>query len=434
MPETFTFNKLFQETHSDAVELCALLQCLGYSVKTLSTTDGNASEDGPARTVVINCPTSGLHVVLESNNLSCSCPATTQQQNSGVWQVSGMTGGKQLETEYGSSLLGTLPKQYRERLTKELFEMVRGIKENSESDLEKPKRDSMENKSMSMLEMKTPDKRKFQLALETPTRYRSLDTLTAKDTNDQNLPAPGPLQKHVSTDMSCNDIHDVKDKKKFTYQRQSTYTLSSTPDSVSRRNKTSSPLQGHQNKLLEKLLSAERHAESLRTKLADIVKELQEDGKCDTSMSSLALDVSKISILKVESSKVQFSSSPNLSGARRASYDFPKSRKLYAERASTSDLLSNKRLTKEGKMAKFRRVSPKFLKLKKDTTDSKVDNASHPKNKLNMIFKQKIATPVRVPKVNEPATSKSSPNLSANKKKYSHIKSTIPRPSSFKRE
>lgn len=37
--------------------------------------------------------------------------------------------------------------------------MVRGIKENSESDLEKPKRDSMENKSMSMLEMKTPDKR-----------------------------------------------------------------------------------------------------------------------------------------------------------------------------------------------------------------------------------------------------------------------------------
>lgn len=60
-----------------------------------------------------------------------------------------------------------------------------------------------------------------------------------------------------------------------------------------------SPLQGHQNKLMEKLLSAERHAESLRTKLADIVKELQEDGKCDTSMSSLALDVSKISILKV---------------------------------------------------------------------------------------------------------------------------------------
>ncbi|XP_014359093.1 uncharacterized protein LOC106711307 isoform X1 [Papilio machaon] len=428
MPET--------ETHSDAVELCALLQCLGYSVKTLSTTDGNASEDGPARTVVINCPTSGLHVVLESNNLSCSCPASTQQQNSGIWQVSGMTGGKQLETEYGSSLLGTLPKQYRERLTKELFDMMRGIKENSESDLEKPKRDSMENKSMSMLEMKTPDKRKFQLALETPTRYRSLDTLTAKDTNDQNLPAPGPLQKHVSTDMSCNDVHDTMDKKKFTYQRQSTYTLSSTPDSVTRRNKTSSPIQGHQNKLLEKIISAERHAESLRNKLADIVKDIQEDGKCDTSMSSLALDVSKISLLKGESSKVQFASSPNLSGLRRASYDFPKSKKLYAERASTSDLLSNKRLSKEGKIAKFRRVSPKFLKLKKDTTDSKAENgASHPKNnKLNMIFKQKIATPVRIPKVNEPATSKSSPNLSATKKKYSHIKSTIPRPSSFKRE
>lgn len=62
--------------------------------------------------------------------------------------------------ESGSALLGYLPKAYRERLTKELLEIVRCIKENNESDLEKPKeRDSLANKSASMIELKTPEKR-----------------------------------------------------------------------------------------------------------------------------------------------------------------------------------------------------------------------------------------------------------------------------------
>lgn len=40
---------------------------------------------------------SGLHVVLETPSVNCSCPATNLQQNSGMWQVSGTTGGKQLD-------------------------------------------------------------------------------------------------------------------------------------------------------------------------------------------------------------------------------------------------------------------------------------------------------------------------------------------------
>lgn len=46
-------------------------------------------------------------------------------------------------------------------------------------------------------------------------------------------------------------------------------------------------------------MEAEREAEELKNKIAYIRKELIE-GKNDSSMSSLALDVSKISLLKVK--------------------------------------------------------------------------------------------------------------------------------------
>ncbi|CAH2043253.1 unnamed protein product, partial [Iphiclides podalirius] len=418
-------NKKIQDPYTDVVELCALLQCLGFSVKSLDTSDTNASQEGGVRTVVINCQASGLHVVMESHNVSCSCPATSQQQNSGFWQVSGITGGKHFDKESGSALLGYLPKAYRERLTKELLEIVRCIKENNESDLEKPKeRESLANKSASMLELKTPEKRLFQLPPGTPTRYRSLDTLTtAKETTDQNLPAPGPLQKHLANDKSMD----------LMCQRQSTYTLSSTPDSIRRRNKTSSPIQGSENKILESLLAAEKAAEDLRNKLAIIVREYNDDRKHDSSMSSLVLDVSKISVLKgAESSKAQFASSPNLSALGSGTDDYSRSRLKRTESASTSNL-ANKQGSKEGKVSsKLRRISPNIFKFKKESPSVyKVDKATAHENKsskLNTLFKPKIATPVRVPKVNlEP-----SPNLSNSRKKFSHVKSTIPRPSSKK--
>lgn len=44
------------------------------------------------------------------------------------------------------------------------------------------------------------------------------------------------------------------------------------------------------------------------------------------------------------------------------------------------------------------------------------------------LFKAKIATPVRIPNVKP----EGSPNLGASKKKFSHVKSTIPRPTSKK--
>jgi hypothetical protein len=53
--------------------------------------------------------------------------------------------------------------------------------------------------------------------------------------------------------------------------------------------------------LLESLIEAEQGAENLRNKLATIIREFIDDadGKNDSSMSSLVLDVSKISVLKV---------------------------------------------------------------------------------------------------------------------------------------
>ncbi|CAK1586723.1 unnamed protein product [Parnassius mnemosyne] len=283
-----------------------------------------------------------------------------------------------------------------------------------------------------MIELKTPEKQLFQLPSATPTRYRSLDTLTTgKDMTDENLPAPGLLQKHLS-DKSSTDAND-QDNKKLMCQRQSTYTLSSTPDSIRRRNKTSSPIQGPDNKILEILISAEKAAEDLRNKLSNIVKEINEDGKNDSSMCSLVLDVSKISILKgAESSKTQFASSPNLSALGSGIEDFSKSRLKRAESASTSNLVTNKPVSKDGKMSKLRRISPNIFKFKKDNPGvSKIATSQENKSsKLqhNALFKPKIVTPVRVPKVSlEP-----SPNLSATRKKFSHVKSTIPRPAAKK--
>ncbi|CAG9788555.1 unnamed protein product [Diatraea saccharalis] len=145
------------EAYTDVVELCALLQCLGFSVKSLDTSDHNVSQDGATKTVIINCQSSGLHVVLESPGLSCSCPST--HQNSGVWQVSGVTGGKQLDKEFGCTLLGALPKAHRDKLTQELREMIRCIKQHNESvDVDQQKAKEI-NKSTSMIELNTPEKR-----------------------------------------------------------------------------------------------------------------------------------------------------------------------------------------------------------------------------------------------------------------------------------
>ncbi|XP_047032173.1 uncharacterized protein LOC124639008 [Helicoverpa zea] len=417
------------EAYTDVVELCALLQCLGFSVKSLDTSDGNISQDGGMRSVVINCQTSGLHVVLESPSLSCSCPTASNQQNSGVWQVSGVTGGKQLDKEFGCSLLGSLPKSHRERLSKELYEMIKCIKQHNESDIEMPK-EAIENKSASMLELKTPEKRDFPIKSETPTRYRSLDTLTSasKRERGQPLPEPGPLHKVEQADASADDS---KEKKQIMCRRQSTYTLSSTPGSVRRRNKTSSPIHASQNTLLDGLIAAEKAAADLHNKLAYVIKEFMEDGKHDSSISSLTLDVSKISLLKCADAKAQFASSPNLSGIGMAKDDFTKSRLKRFESASTSNLAPKAGAAKESKLSsKLRRISPNIFKSKKESPGLKLDKGKtlDAKSKLNSLFKPKIVTPVRTPRSNVEA----SPNLSSSRKKFSHVKSTIPRPSSKK--
>ncbi|XP_072944506.1 uncharacterized protein [Epargyreus clarus] len=416
------------EAYTDVVELCAMLQCLGFSVKSLDTNDTNVSQEGGTRTVVINCQSSGLHVVLESEDVTCSCPTSSNQQNSGFWQVSGVTGGKQLNKECGSALLGSLPKAHRERLTKELQDMVRCIKENNESDIEKPK-ETAPNRSASMIEMKTPEKRHLKIKSETPKRYRSLDTLTMDKGVAEPLPAPGPLQK-LTTDATDPNV----DKKvQSMCQRQSTYTLSSTPGSMRRSNKTSSPIQSAPStSILESLISAEKTAEELRNKLSSVIREFTEDGNHDSSMSSLALDVSKISVLKgSECTKLQFASSPNLSGLVMTQEDLS-NRLKRTESASTSNLSSTKTMSKDGKTSRLRRISPNIFKLKKDNPSlpklDKLKSEDNKTSKLSSLLKPKYVTPARASK----SVTDASPNLSASRKKFSHVKSTIPRPMSKK--
>ncbi|XP_047992615.1 uncharacterized protein LOC125231264 isoform X2 [Leguminivora glycinivorella] len=405
------------EAYTDVVELCALLQCLGFSVKSLNTSDGNVSQENGARTVVINCQASGLHVVLESGSSSCSCPPEASNNNSGVWHVSGIAGGQRLDKEFGCSILGQLPKAHRERLSAELRVMMRCIRESGDID---DKSKEKVNKSASMVEVKMSPERHL-LKAETPTRYRSLDTLTAAK-EDQQLPPPGLLQKKlVLTDTSTDDV--TTDNKKLMCRRQSTYMVSP-PGSVKVRNKTSSPLQQPRSVVLESLIAAEKAAEGLRQQLATIIKQFSDEGKDDSSMSSLALDVSKISVLKgTEPMKTQFASSPNLSGLGTVYEDMKKNKLLRLESASTSNLGPKKQTPiKDGGIAsKLRRISPNFFK--KNTLTIKNDKLKpQDKNsKLNSIFKPKAVTPK--------LKSESSPNLSAStKKRFSHVKSTIPRP------
>ncbi|XP_023936263.2 uncharacterized protein LOC112044611 [Bicyclus anynana] len=405
-----------KEAYIDVVELCGILQCLGFHVKSIDThVDKNTStsHDG-ARTVIVDCQTSGLHVVLENGNLSCSCPAIASQQNSGIWQVSGVAGGKQLDKEFGSSILGSLPKDHRERLTRQLQDIARCIKQHNETEADR-QRDGIANRSASMIDMKTPPKR-LELKPDTPTRYRSLDTLTGSKQADT-LPEPGPLAKIL------DNKHDSQTQSMC--QRQSTYTLSSTPDSSRRRNKTSSPIRRLSSTVLDSLLAAEKTAEELRSNLSNVIKELTEDGRYDSS-SSLALDVSKISILKApDSSRIQFASSPNLTGP--GFHDELTRRLQGIESASTSNL-ATKLSAKDPKTSKLRRISPKIFK--SNSMSSKIDkdkqNNNNKSSKFNSLFKPKIVTPVRAGSVN--LNSEASPNLSGSKKKFSHIKSTIPRP------
>ncbi|XP_004924005.1 uncharacterized protein LOC101737572 [Bombyx mori] len=413
------------DAYTDVVELCALLQCLGFSVKSLESTEANVGEDAGARTIVINCQSSGLHVVLESPSVSCSCPSASEQ-NSGIWQVSGVTGGKHLDKEFGWSLLGSLPKSHRDRLTKELLDVIRYIKEYNETDDKRREKEAIANRSASMLELTTPEKSHFQIKSDTPTRCRSLDTLTKVRKDDQ-LPVPRTLQRsRLNSEPSTDD--DKAEIRQPMAQRQSTYTLSSTPGSARRRNKTSSPLKGPQNDLLGSLLAAEQTAEDLRRQLANVIKEIVDDAKNDSSLSSLVLDVSKISVLKVaETSKAQFASSPNLS-ALLTQEDFAKSRLKRYDSASTSNLLPDKPGTSKDKTSRLRRISPNFFKTKKDPPAIKIDKVKgqEKSSKINSLFRAKVVAPVRTSRSN----AEFSPNLSsASKKKFSHVKSTIPRPS-----
>ncbi|CAK1553854.1 unnamed protein product [Leptosia nina] len=400
-----------KDIHTDVVELCALLQCLGFTVKSLETRDENTSQECGVRCVSVSCQGSGFHVRLECPDVRCSCPTDVNKNNSGFWQVSGMTGGKQHNTESGSGLLGSLPRVQRDRITKELQAIIKCIKEFNESD-GKPKEG---NRSTSMLELNTPEKGLLHLKIDTPTRYRSLDILT---TNEDASQPVGPPLKQLNMEKKAAILTKVR----MGFERQSTYTISSTPGSVRCRNKTSSPIQTQASmSVMENLIAAEKGAEELRIILASVIQELGEDAKNDSSY--LALDVSKISLLKgAETSKAQFSSSPNLQSLGSVSDDVTSRLKRSESSASASTLAA-----KDNKQSRLRRMSPSLFKLRSENPTPKLEKKPQESkiSKFNSLFKPK-ATAADTNKSN---TENRSANSSATKKRFSHVKSTIPRSS-----
>ncbi|VVC97877.1 unnamed protein product [Leptidea sinapis] len=367
------------EVSADVIELCGLLQCLGYNIKSLDTRDGNTSMDRP-KTVTITCQASGIQVMLESADMGCSCPGNANESNSGFWQVSGMTGGKQLNKETTSGLIGSLPRKTREEVANNLIKIISYIKDHNESELDKP---MQANKSTSLLELNTPEK-----------------------------------------------SADVMPKKTSMYQRQRTYTVSTTSGSIRTRNKTSSPIRKCpvSPDLLASLVQAETNCHDLKNLLNYIIHLLAEDEKNDSSMSSLALDVSRISLIKGPELSKPFTSSPNISSLGMANEDITK----HLRRAETGSTTSLKSDNNSAKQSKLRKYTPGLLKFKKESKEPPKPDKKEIKSRLFSNFMKPKPGSHSV----SPSTSRlnvdASPNLSGAKKKYSHIKSTIPRPSSKK--
>lgn len=220
--------------YTEVMEVIALLQHFGYNMKSLEKNDLNVGKDEAIRTVAINCQASELRVVMESVNTTGSCPLAPSNQNGGFWEVPGVTGGKQYSEECGSGLLGSLPKSQRERLMMRLQDMIKLIKEYSESELQEEKhKECLENNFGSMINLKTPERR---MGTYTDVTYRSLDTLTAAATTagnaPQQLPAPGTLLEDATED-------NAKEKKTRRCLRKDTYTISTMPGSSKKINKTS---------------------------------------------------------------------------------------------------------------------------------------------------------------------------------------------------
>ncbi|CAF4928970.1 unnamed protein product [Pieris macdunnoughi] len=386
------------DSFMDVVELCTLLQCLGFNVKSLETRDVNMSQDSSTRNVVITCQSSGLHVIMESSESRCSCPPDANKNNSGFWEVSGVTGGKQHNTESGSGLLGYLSKTHQEQISKELQNIIKFIKENKTN--EKP---IQANRSASMLELSTPEIR-LKLEADTPTRYRSLDTLTTVDDSSPSFPMPRSFKGQIPKIL----------------ERQRTYSVSSTPDSLRGWNKTSSPIQEPQASkyILEKLIYASNCCEETQKHIKYVIQTLS--GKTKNDSSCQELDVSKIPVFKVaDTPKTHFLSCSNIPASITPSDEKDN---LKRSESSTSTIA-----TKE-KTSRLRRLSPSLLKLKKDKDTATKEDKKPKESKLTSLFKPKKVLP-------PPSTSKSnlmSPNLSASNKKFSHIKSTIPKPSSGK--
>ncbi|GBP67747.1 hypothetical protein EVAR_51804_1 [Eumeta japonica] len=145
-----------------------------------------------------------------------------------------------------------------------------------------------------------------------------------------------------------------------------------------------SPIHPPSSSILERLIGAEKAAEELRNKLTNLVQDYMNEDRT-SSISSLALDVSKISLLKAsEPSKSQFASSPNLSSSATVKENLSKSKLKRFESASTSNLPSKKITPKsEGgmKLSKLRRLSPSCFFSKKESASSHTHATSQNENK-----------------------------------------------------
>lgn len=389
-----------KQMHPDVPDICMLLQCMGFKIKSVTCDESSRNLNNVGQALSITCKISGMSMIMESSTTECNCPVDSERESSGFWQVSGVSGGIiESNKETGSTLLESLPKETSFYVTNELAKLIELTRskcyvdkldnnKNVTTDIIPPvnQLDIKEDRSLSDASVslgnlnESPPRSKYLMHLlktETPTRYRSLDTLTNVKNLDDDIPKPGPLiPKHNTSSDSENinvDKHD-EDVSKPVVARQQTYNFTTpTQEKIKkyRRSKTltSSPIAKVPPILWQDLVTAEKMAKDLHSKLQSILKNpvAVEDEKIDASVASL--DVSKISLQKDQPHDItkpitklrhpisQFASSPNLSGCRMSSLtDANRPNLTRVNSSSTSKLVQI-------------HVTSRPVKLKKASTD-----------------------------------------------------------------
>ncbi|XP_077299862.1 uncharacterized protein LOC143920781 [Arctopsyche grandis] len=451
----------------DIMDLCNILQCLGFNIKNVLKEYKPLGEAGT--TIEVNCNIAGIKVVLESKNTECNCPKLEYIDENEKWEMSGTSGGIQVSrTENNLVFQRDLCKSMIMHVKSEVNNLVELLRTKiipvtppNKNILNKSFPKSADahlgnsiSVSSSCLFSSPPNSRGLQIKVETPGRCRSLDTLNDTNSKIALLPEPRALsasQKSLIEDSNQNidKIVDEKQTSKVkTIVRQNTYTASPTNSHEPRHvlpSRTSSPIPAIPSTVILNLHQAEKIADDLMVLIQETIKTMEP--VYEKSQSSLVMDVSKISVAKSQvleprgrtgstlstRSAMPFASSPNLSNIKeisKASLSVSKRRLSYkiSPAVVKSEMKTNSlKRSIPKKLSSITSISPSFGVvggIKKNLGLGSVLGNPIVGSYKSLVDKSGI---------NNSAKAKSSLGLSSEvsepKKKnlYSHIKSTIPR-------